>query len=175
MSLIYYIMVALFRWDLKWIFRLKAMWGITRLSLVIAMTLTLIIDGYYLYERANSIYLVSAQLDRQESCSRIIKEDPSYILDREAIKHDYDSFGAIKDLTDKLCRKARAARLSRAISEVLGAHKLPTDRGTISVRLPNGEVMEQIPENATKQQVKEIAIKAGLAKKTDFIGFYTEN
>jgi hypothetical protein len=40
----------------------------------------------------------------------------------------------------------------------------------MKIRLPNGKIMEGIPEGTTKQQIREKAILSGLATQTDFDG-----
>lgn len=77
MTIIYYLSTALFRWDIKWIIKLRSMWGITRLSLVFVLICTIMFDGYHIHDTFEHIQRINNQLARISDCMQKLGQEPN--------------------------------------------------------------------------------------------------
>lgn len=168
MSIIYYLLVSLFRWDMKWILKLSSMWGITRLFLVLIVCATLMFDGYYLYDKITHVQRINTELKRAEPCILDLGYTVDSRLNWGLVRKLKQSEWSLRENTDELCRRASVKRLDQAYIEVLGVSRDLLIKDPINVTLPNGKTINSIPRETTEEQIKEIAIRAGLAKKSDF-------
>ena len=168
MTIIYYFLVSLFRWDIKWIFRLSTMWGITRLILVIFAFLMLIIDSVFIYDKVLHLQRINVQLERIEMCSQIVSNESNKKLNWGIIHKLELSVSEVKNEANIICKRVKTKKLNNAFLDVLGIPSISDMNNAITVILPNGNTISSVPKRATKGQVKEIAIKAGLAQESDF-------
>ncbi|EKY4211806.1 hypothetical protein ACW0Z6_004065 [Vibrio alginolyticus] len=179
MTIIYYLLVSLFRWEIKWITKLGSMWGITRLLLVILACITLFMDGYLIHDKVTHIQRINVQLDRLEPCLQIAGNKPNKQLEWGVFRKLEQSEWELRKDTDEICKVANGIlignRLDAAFFEVLGVSNASQVKNGITVKLPNGNTVDSIPKGTTKEQVKQIAIKSGLAKESDFTATNTPN
>ena len=169
MAIIYYFLVSLFRWDMKWITKLGSMWGITRLILVILAGVMIFIDGYIIHGKLTHIQRINTQLERLEPCLQVIDNQPNNQLHWGFVRKLNQSVWELRKDTDLICGRAMGIKLDDAFLEVLGISNASDVKNAITVTLPNGNTVGSVPKGTTKEQVKEIAIKSGLAKESDFV------
>ncbi len=169
MAIIYYFLVSLFRWDMKWITKLGSMWGITRLILVILAGVMIFIDGYIIHGKVTHIQRINSQLERLEPCLQVVDNQPNNQLHWGFVRKLNQSVWELRKDTDLICGRAIGIKLDDAFLEVLGISNASDVKNAITVTLPNGKTVGSVPKGTTKEQVKEIAIKSGLAKESDFV------
>jgi len=106
MIIIYYLLVALFRWDMRWISKLGSMWGITRLLLVILACTTLFIDGFLIHRQIIHIQRINVQLERLEPCLEIADNMSNKPLEWGVIRKFEQSVWELRQDTDRVCEIA---------------------------------------------------------------------
>lgn len=104
MTIIYYLSIALFRWDMKWIVKLRSMWGITRLSLVFFLLSTLIFDGYHINNTVEHIQLIDIQLARISNCAQNLDKKPD--IHWSLINKFESNEREVKKHADLICHQA---------------------------------------------------------------------
>ena len=169
MTIIYYFLVSLFRWDMKWITKLGSMWGITRLILVVLACVMIFIDGYIIYDEVTHIQRINTQLERLEPCLQIVSNKPDKRINWGFFRKLDESVWELSKDTDLICSRAKQISIDNALLDVLGISNVSSVKNPMTVKLPNGNTLGSVPKGTTKEQIKEIAIKSGLAKESDFV------
>jgi len=121
MTVIHYLLVALFRWDMKWILKLGVMWGVTRLFLVLLACVAFFIDGDFIYDKVTHVQRINAQLERLEPCLQVADNKPNKQLEWGVVRKLEQSEWELRKDTDEICKAANG----------------------ITVTLPNGNTVEQ--------------------------------
>lgn len=105
-TIIYYLLVALFRWDMKWMSKLGLMWGITRLLLVILACIMLFIDGSLIHDKVTHIQRINVQLERLQPCMQIVDNKPNKQLEWGLVRKLEQSEWELRKDTDRICEIA---------------------------------------------------------------------
>jgi len=106
MTIIYYLLVALFRWDIRWMTKFSSMWGITRLLLVILACTTLFIDGSLIHGQVIHIQRINVQLERLEPCLQIADNMSNKQLEWGVVRKLEQSEWELRQDTDRVCEIA---------------------------------------------------------------------
>jgi len=152
MIIIYYLLVALFRWDMKWILKLGVMWGVTRLFLVLLACFVLFIDGYFIYNKVTHVQGINVQLERLELCLQVAGNKPNKQLEWDLVRKIEQSEWELRKDTDEICKVANGILIDKKLDavffEVLGVSNASPVKDGITVTLPNGNTVEQ-PQDTT--------------------------